>query len=94
MDETELFYGNKGAPKMKRLKEGLQKIENKHSEYFEERNSPLSIEKHDRLHNHYDMNTNPNGVFFGIKPGSDLKEEIKIECQNLFNKIFKLEGKN
>ncbi|MFB3389868.1 hypothetical protein [Flavobacterium sp. LAR06] len=88
MNLKELFYGEKGAPKMERLTEGLKQIENKHSEYFEGRKSALSSEKNDRLHNHYDMNTNPHGVNFGFRVESDLKEEIKIECQNLFKEIF------
>lgn len=93
MNVKELFYGDNGAPKMERLIEGLKEIENKHSEYFEGRKSILSFEKHDRLYNHYDMNTNPLGVNFGFRVESDLKEEIKIECQSLFNEIFELNKK-
>jgi len=90
MNEKELYYGDKGAPKMERLKEGLKEIENKHSEYFEKRKSSVSFEKHDRLHNHYIMTTNPFGVNFGFITESDLKGEIKAECQNLFDEIFEL----
>lgn len=93
MNEKELFYGENGAPKMKQLKQGLIDIENKHLEYFKEKKSTLSFDKHDRLHNHYIMNTNPLGVHFGFMADSDLKEEIKNECQNLFNKIFDLKEK-
>jgi hypothetical protein len=88
MDFDELVYGDKGAPKMRRLKKGLQEIENNHLEYFEERTSPLSFEENDRLHNHYNITSNPHGVYFAIKPESDLPEEIKVKCQNLFNEIF------
>lgn len=93
MTLKEIFYGKNGASKMEILTEGLKQIENKHSEYFEGRKSTLSFEKHDRLHNHYDMNTNPHGVNFGFRVESDLQDEIRIECQNLFNDIFELNKK-
>ena len=92
MKDKEIFYGEQGAPKMEKLNEGLLKIEEKYLEYFKERSSRNSFEEHDRLHNHYIMTTNPFGCYFGFEAESDLKEEIKAECQMLFNEIFDVQN--
>lgn len=90
METPELFYGKQGAGKMQQLKEGLAEIEKNYSEYFENRAPKYSVDKNDRLHNHYLMTTNQIGASFSFYASSDLDDIIKSECTALFNKIFNL----
>ena len=84
----ELFYGNEAAEKIGKLKTGLIEIEKKHIDYFEKREGKFNKDDYDRLHNHYITITNPGGITFGFTTDSDLDEDIRKECIELFNGIF------
>ena len=84
----ELFFGSEAAEKINKLKTGLLAIEEKHNSYFEEKSAKFTKEEHDRLHNHYLTITNSGGITFGFTKDSDLDEDIRKECIELFNGIF------
>ena len=85
---NELFYGTEAAEKINNLKNGLLEIEEKHQKYFEERKGKFSKDECDKLHNHYITITNSGGITFGFTNDSDLDENIRKECIELFNGIF------
>ena len=87
-DLNKIFYGEEAAQKLNQFKEGMLNIENKNSDYFNERVSKDNPEEKDRLHNYYLMIINPNGVTFRFNENSDLDKEIQTSCIQLFNSIF------
>ena len=88
IDSTEMFHGKEIADKDKQFKAELQKIEEKHKEYFKERISSRFKEEHDRLHNHYIIYISNGTVMFNFTPDSDIAEYIKEECFDAFQKVF------
>jgi hypothetical protein len=89
---NELFYGKEASEKIEKLKEGLLKIEEENSEYFENRVTEKNIK--DRLHNHYITITDNLGIKFNFLDESDLDNRIKNSCHKLFNDIFNPEISN
>lgn len=87
-DLNKLFYGNEAGEKIKKFKEGLIEIEDKYFEYFNNRTPKNEFDKIDKLHNHYITKTDLNGYTFIFLPDSDLEKSIRIECNELFKKIF------
>lgn len=87
-DLNKLFYGNEAGEKIKKFKDGLIEIEDKYFEYFNSRTPKNEFDKIDKLHNHYMTNTDLNGITFKFLSDSDLDENIRIECEDLFKKIF------
>lgn len=87
-DFNKLFYGEDAAQKLKLFKDGMLTIENENLTYFADRISKYNSQEKDRLHNHYLMITNPDGVTFGFNEDSDLDKKIQAECHNLFKGIF------
>jgi hypothetical protein len=87
-DLNKIFYGEEAAQKLNQFKEGTFDIENKYLDYFKDRISKYNPEEKDRLHNHYLMIVNSNGVTFGFKENSDLNREVQASCIQLFNSIF------
>ncbi|WP_269226507.1 hypothetical protein [Flavobacterium eburneipallidum] len=85
---NELFFGNEAAHKLDQFKAELLNIEQKNSKYFENRVSKISFDKNDRLHNHYLIITNSDGVTFGFTKDNDLDINVQTDCNNLFNEIF------
>ncbi len=87
-DFKKLIFGNDASKKINQFNDGLKKIENSYFEYFEERKLKNNLDKHDCLSNHYMTTSNIGGFIFKFNEESDLKEEIKVKCQVLFNSIF------
>ncbi len=92
LDES--CFGSDAAEKINKLTIGLLVIEEKHIKYFEERLPKYSIDKCDKLQNHYITATNQEGITFAFLNKSDLDENIRIECIELFNEIFNSKIKN
>lgn len=87
-DLIKIFYGEEAAEKLNQFKEGMLNIENKNSDYFNERVSRDNPKEKDRLHNYYFMIVNPKGVIFRFNENSDLDKEIQTSCIQLFSSIF------
>lgn len=89
-DLNELFFGSDASDKINRLNEGLLLIEKQHLGYFKNR---LIDSNEDRLHNHYIIITNSHGISINFLHDSDLDQNIKSSCIDLFNSIFNPEIK-
>lgn len=84
----ELMFGPSVAAKLRELNAALQELEDKHWRYFERRNSTISQEVSDRLHNHYILNFNSDGILFFLLPDSELDNQIKADCLHTVEKII------
>lgn len=88
VDLNKIIYGGDASEKITLLKNKLLVVEQKHIEYFTKRQSRLNSDEFDRLHNHYITITDSSGIKFGFIVESDLEDSIKIECIDIFNKVF------
>ena len=68
--------------------EGLLAIEEKHIDFFREREPKNDSEQHDRLHNHHIFWDQGGRITFAINKDSDLPRHIRKECLDFFNEIF------
>jgi len=79
--------------KDKAFQKGLEEIEKKHWGFFENRdnNSPFDThEKHDRLFFHHTTVHHSSGLInFYFNKESDLPEDIRKECVELFDSTYK-----
>ncbi|MDQ3290409.1 MAG: hypothetical protein M3Q05_03865 [Bacteroidota bacterium] len=90
-DIAEYIYGDEYAEKNKAFESEMERIEEKHLDFFKNREPRNETEKHDRLHNHYALSTASGQVSFRFNEGSDLPEEIKQECVEAFHRIWKFD---
>lgn len=66
----------------------LDSINSKYKKYFDSRDSKHFPEEKDSLVLHYWMVNQYGTLTFGFLQESDIDENIKDECMNLFNRIF------
>lgn len=88
-DIKEVLFGQDYRDKYTRFTEELDNINAKYVDYFDSRRSKLCPEEKDSLGLHYWIINQFGTLTFGFLPESDIGENIKIECMNLFDKIFK-----
>lgn len=86
---SEFIYGEEYAEKNRAFEEELLRIEAEHADFFKSRPPQNETEKHDRLHNHYALRTAGGQVSFKFNEGSDLPEDLKRECTEVFHRIWK-----
>ena len=84
----ELLYGKEFENKKKLFEEKLIEIEDKHSEWFSNREDTRDITNHDRLHWHYLFGFEPGMTRFNFIPESELPLYIREECFSAFYEIF------
>jgi len=83
-DYGKLIYGEALYRKVKKFEEGLLVVEEKHIEFFKNRESQRLYEEHDRLHNHCSTIFFNNKITFGFEKDSDLPFYVRRECADLF----------
>lgn len=76
------------SKKKEALIEAFNKIEEKHLSYFKNRPSKFSIDDHDRLKRHYIIYETANKITFAFDPETDLPENIKTECTEVYISLF------
>ncbi|QIA06442.1 hypothetical protein [Draconibacterium halophilum] len=75
--------------KSEEFKEKLLEVEKKHIKYFEERDPVFESDgERDHLHNHWVLWTQSDRVKFGFAHNSDLPDEIKKDCIDVFDQVF------
>lgn len=84
----EVLFNPDYNDKYTRFTEELDSVNSKYKEYFDSRENKLFPEEKDSLALHYWMVNQYGTLTFGFLPESDIDENIKIECVNLFNRIF------
>lgn len=84
----EILYSDDFNQKFELFKQGLEEINSKYAEYFQLRKQKDFPNEQDNLHLHYWIINQFGRMTFGFLPESDLDEEIKTECNNLFNSVF------
>ena len=84
----EVLFNSDYNDKYTRFTEELDSLNSKYTEYFDSRENKLFPEQKDSLALHYWMVNQYGTLTFGFLPESDIDENIKIECVNLFNRIF------
>jgi hypothetical protein len=83
------FYGSEYVRRKTGFKNELDKIEDRHREYFQSRPGHLQDQKHDQLSNHWLMTYDGRGrATFGFRDSSDLRQDIQEECKSAFLKWF------
>ena len=80
LDQTELFHGKELSEKDRQLTEALERVEQKHIDYFKARPSKRLNEEHDRINMHYWTLISDGVIQFNINPDSDLPQYIKDDC--------------
>ena len=88
---SEFIYGEEYAEKNKAFSEEMSNLEERHAAFFKNRKPVNETEEHDRLHNHYALRTASGQVSFNFSHGSDLPEDIRQECVEVFHRIWKYE---
>ena len=85
---NEQLYGKEFNDQQELLKADLENIETKHIEWFKARKGKMPSDEHDKLHDHYKMNWNVNGIGFGFRKDSPLPKDIINECMKAFHNRF------
>ena len=88
MDIMKLLCGEDYYNKNEEFIKEMSEIENKHIEFFNKRPPKFSLDKHDRLHNHWILYHDNLLIKFGFEPDSDVPDYIKTECNQVFTRIF------
>lgn len=88
MSITEELYGEDYKNKDEAFKQGVEEIEDKHINFFKERESRLSQDSHDKLRNHFIIYTGNGRISIGFNKESDVPEHIQNEVLELFEKIW------
>jgi len=83
------IFGADHADKLELFDRGLEQIEIKYPTFFNERKARLFPDEQDKLGFHYIMTFDRYNIVFGFLESSDLPHDIKQECVELFNTIFK-----
>lgn len=87
MSEDEFLYGEEYAEKIKSLENDLLKVEERHIDWFKNRQSEIPNQEHDRLHNHYTIYYDGSGIYFNFQT-EDVPDEIQQQCLESFGKHF------
>jgi hypothetical protein len=74
--------------KKERFAAELLKIEARHPLSFKKKLSEISGELPDRLRNHYSLQKEFEYIRFDYKPGSNLSQDIKKECDAAYQKVW------
>lgn len=87
---TEQLYGKDFVQKLANFESELLKVEAKHVEWFKSRESKYPNQKHDTIKNHYALAYSQNDptIRFGFMPDSDLPDNIRKECNEVFSYHF------
>ena len=75
-------------PKFDVLVQKLKAIEEKHKDYFENKESNRKGQNHDIIDNHWHLHANGCTDGFAIRDESDLPEHIKKECYAAFYEVY------
>ena len=86
---SEFIYGDEYTEKNQAFEDEMTALEEKHLDYFKNRPSQIETEEHDCLRNHYNIRTASGQVSFRFNEGSDLPEDIRAECTQVFHRIWK-----
>jgi hypothetical protein len=84
----EIFHGKAYADAIKGFRKDLADIEKRHKKYFTGRPSRFFSKEHDDLNDHWMLATDRNMVLFNFHPDSDLRSDIREECNRTFRKWF------
>ena len=90
MDTFDKLRGEELTRKEKKFDSAIQRIEEKHIEFFKSRKSIRSDKDvHDRLHNHFLISDIAGPMGIGFTDDSDLSEYIREEVLVAFREAFK-----
>lgn len=87
-DHNEFFHGTDYAERTKALEKDLALIEEKHIEFFKQREPKSTQDEYDRLHYHYIQKFGHGVHTFSFKESSDLPDYIKDECYAAVKRHF------
>lgn len=87
-DVFRTLYGDQFADKKEALEKRLDEIEEKHQDWFNERENRITGKKPDRLHNHYVFEFKPGFTRFAFLNDSDAPDYLQKECVDAFKEIF------
>lgn len=85
---AEFIYGEEYSDKNKAFAAEIDRIEERHLDYFKSRPPQNETEKHDRLHHHFVLRTAGGQIALDFDPDEALPADIRQECVEAFHRIW------
>jgi hypothetical protein len=85
---AEFIYGEEYSEKNKAFQEEVDRIEQRHIDYFKSQPPSNETETHDRLHHHFVIRTAGGQIALDFDQEAPLPVDIRQECLEAFHRIW------
>jgi hypothetical protein len=85
---AEYIYGEEYAEKNQAFAGEIDRIEERHIDYFKSQPPRNETEEHDRLQHHFVIRTAGGQIALDFEPAAPLPADIRRECEEAFHRIF------
>jgi hypothetical protein len=82
------FNNEKDRKRDEAFNNGMKAIEEKHKDFFKDREGRRDTDEHDKLDYHWIIRTQHGHILFNFTKDSDLPDHIRKECLDVFHTAY------